>query len=42
MGVSVMVWGAFYATSGGPLYTIGGLMYKEHYLEIMNNIIIPY
>lgn len=41
-GGSVMVWGAFSAKGMGPLHRIEGIMDRKVYLNILENVMLPY
>lgn len=39
---SVMVWGTFSAKEMGPLHRIEGIMDQKVYLNILENVMLPY
>lgn len=41
-GGSVMVWGAFSAKGMGPLYRIDGIMDRKLYINILDNVMLPF
>jgi transposase len=41
-GGSVMLWGAFHGYGLGPLHRINGIMNTEDYLNILQNVFLPY
>lgn len=41
-GGSVMVWGAFSAKGMGPLHRIEGIMDQNLYIDILDNVMLPY
>lgn len=41
-GGSVMVWGAFSAKGMGPLHRIEGIMNRKVYVDILENVMLPY
>lgn len=41
-GAKVMVWGCFSYNGVGPIYKINGIMDQHIYVDILNNVMLPY